>query len=364
VPTATIYECFEKTPEGWMCSTYGVGEDKNGWVELEAPIMKYWHDFCPVQPFYIRKKSFSPWGESLFENNASLQYATNDLFNHYLDNWNLSIDAMIMYEDGTLMSDYTVEPGGEIVYSGEKPEAFKFPEPNPAQLSQVINVINSAVESATVPQYLSGVPNSAMDKTAGTATGITSISEAANEKIGYMRDNFKQSMVIIGKIWLSNLQQFQDKAEEIRLVSKGKEVPGIIMPEDYRGDITLTIDDDSLVPMTKDEKRKALEALTANSIMLQKAAIEQANFLGTKQFIPKINFQEIQDEGVQYYSVKDPSRFILKDEDIQTAPPMMQGEVAGDPGATMNNQQQAMDAMQPQPAMQQGGMGAGFGGMS
>jgi hypothetical protein len=215
-----------------------------------------------------------------------------------------------------------------------------------------------------VPQYLSGVPNSAMDKTAGTATGITSISEAANEKIGYMRDNFKQSMVIIGKIWLSNLQQFQDKAEEIRLVSKGKEVPGIIMPEDYRGDITLTIDDDSLVPMTKDEKRKALEALTANSIMLQKAAIEQANFLGTKQFIPKINFQEIQDEGVQYYSVKDPSRFILKDEDIQTAPPMMQGEVAGDPGATMNNQQQAMDAMQPQPAMQQGGMGAGFGGMS
>lgn len=354
VPTVTIYECFENTGDGWVCSTYGEGKSQSGWVELEAPLKKYWHEYCPIQPFYIRKKSFSPWGESLFENNSSLQYATNDIFNHYMDNWNLSIDSMIMYEDGALSSDFVIEPGGEITYTGEKPDAFKFPEPNPAQLSQIMSVINSAVESATVPQYLSGVPNSAIDKTAGTATGITSISEAANEKIGYMRDNFKQSMVTIGRIWLSNLQQFQDKPEQISFIERGREVPGIIMPADYEGSITLTIDDDSLVPMSKDEKRKALEALTANMIMTQKAAVEQANILGTKQFIPKINFQEINEEAIQYYSVKDPARFILTDEDIAAAPPVPSTEVIGNPEATANNVQ---------PAVPQGNMGAAFGGM-
>lgn len=327
VPTATIYEVYERTPDGILCGTYGVGKSKF-WVELEKPIKKFWHNYYPIQPFYIRRKTFSPWGESLFENNSSLQYATNDLFNHYLDNWNLSIDSMIMYEDGTLTSDFVVEPGGEITYTGEKPDAFKFPEPNPAQLSMVMNVIDKAVEQATVPQYISGVPNSSIDKTAGTATGITSISEAANEKIGYMRDNFKQSMITIGKIWLSNLQQFQDKAEEIRSYEKGEEKPDVVLPKDYDGDIDLNIDDDSLVPMSKDEKRNALQALTTQAMMIQKAAVDQANILGTKEFIPKVNYAEILDESVMYYSVRDPQRFIIKDSEVSAAPQEMPEDVA------------------------------------
>lgn len=360
VPTATIYEVYERTPDGILCGTYGVGGNKN-WVELEKPIKKFWHNFYPIQPFYIRRKTFSPWGESLFENNSSLQYATNDLFNHYLDNWNLSIDSMIMYQDGTLTSDFVVEPGGEITYTGEKPDAFKFPEPNPAQLSMVMNVIDKAVEQATVPQYLSGVPNSSVDKTAGTATGITSLSEAANEKIGYMRDNFKQSMVSIGKIWLSNLQQFQDKAEEIRSYEKGVEVPNIVLPSDYKGEMDLTIDDDSLVPMSKDEKRNALQALTTQAMMIQKAAVEQANILGTKEFIPKVNYAEILDESVMYYAIRDPQRFIIKESDMAQAKPEMPQNVAnlkemiGGAGA---GGQQA-----PAPTDQAlGQMGAAFGG--
>lgn len=321
VPTATIFEVYEKTPEGMKCGTYGVGKDGKGWVELEKPYKKYWHDYFPVQPFYIRRKSFSPWGESLFENNASLQYATNDLFNHYLDNWNLSIDSMIMYEDGTLTSDFVIEPGGEITYTGEKPDAFKFPEPNPAQLSMVMNVVDKALENATLPQYLSGVPNSATDKTMGTAKGITSISEAANEKVGYMRDNFKQSMSIIGQMWVSNLKQFMDKAEEVRTFEKGRESGEIIIPQDFEGDILITIDDDSLMPMSKDEKRESIQGLTTQAMMIQKAAVEQANILGTKDFIPIVNYQEILDESVQYYAIKDPMRFIVGKEEIQESQP-------------------------------------------
>lgn len=366
VPTATIFECYEKTPNGIQCSTYGVGKSDNGWVTLEAPSQKYWHDFYPVQPFYIRRKTYSPWGESLFENNSSLQYATNDLFNHYLDNWNLSIDSMILAEDGSLQSDFIIEPGGTITYTGEKPDAFKFPEPNPAQLSMVMNVIDKAVESATVPQYLSGVPNSSIDKTAGTATGITSISEAANEKIGYMKDNFKQSMVSIGKIWLSNLTQFQDQAEEIRTTEKGVETPGIVMPQDYDGDIDLTIDDDSLVPLSKDEKKNSLEALTSQAIMIQKAAIEQASVIGTKDFIPKINFNEILEEGVNYYAIKDPARFIIKDQELAQAQPTAPMGPDGQPLPPEQGlmPQDPMAGQPPELAQAQGQQGAAFGGFA
>lgn len=359
VPTATIFEVYERTANGIMCGTYGIGKGKNGWVELEKPYKKYWHDQFPIQPFYIRRKTYSPWGESLFENNASLQYATNDLFNHYLDNWNLSIDSMLMYEDGALTSDFIIEPGGEITYTGEKPDAFKFPEPNPAQLSMIKNVIDGAVEQATVPQYLSGVPNSAMDKTAGTAKGITSISEAANEKIGYMRDNFKQSMVTVGKIWLSNLQQFQDRAEEVIQMNKGEEEADIIMPADYDGDIDLTIDDDSLVPMSKDEKRSALAELTSQAMLTQKAAIEQANILGTKDFIPVVNYKEIFDESVMYYALKDPTRFIVKKDELADAMPDPTAATLGEMAGASN---QGGVGQPPAVAEAQGQAGAQFGG--
>lgn len=361
VPTATIYEVYERTPDGLKCGTYGVGKNQKGWVELETPTVKYWHNQYPIQPFYCRRKSFSPWGESLFENNSSLQYATNDLFNHYLDNWNLSIDSMIMYEDGTLTSDFIIEPGGEITYTGEKPEAFKFPEPNPAQLSMVMGVIEKAVENATVPQYISGVPNSGIDKTAGTAKGISMISEAATEKIGYMRDNFKQSMVNVGKIWLSNLQQFQDMTEEIRTYERGEEKPDIILPSDYDGRIDLTIDDDSLTPMTKEEKRGSLEALTAQAMMIQKAAVEQANVTGSKDYIPIVNYAEILDESVQYYAVKDPSRFIISKEEIAEAEPMTpkdDSKMMGLAGAG------SPEGQNPMLAATQGEMGAEMGGYS
>lgn len=355
VPTATVYECFEHTPEGMKCATYGLGKGNKVWVELEAPVKKYWHDYMPIQPFYIRRKSFSPWGESLFENNSTLQYATNDLFNHYLDNWNLSIDSMIMYEDGSLTSDFLIEPGGEITYTGEKPDAFKFPEPNPAQLSMVMNVIDKAVEQATVPQYISGVPNSSTDKTAGTAKGISMITEAATEKIGYMRDNFKQSMLTVGRIWLSNLEQFQDVPEEIRMYERGEEKADIIMPEDYAGDKDLTIDDDSLVPMSKEQKSAALQALTSQAMMIQKAAIEQANITGTKDNIPIINYGEILDESVQYYAVKEPSRFVIKQQELAMNQPMSPKEqnqmmqLGGAPGQSLNE------------AAAQGQEGANFG---
>lgn len=356
VQTATIYECYERKGNRIEISTYAESKSGKSWVKIRKESKMYWHKYYPIVPFYIRKKTFSPWGESLFENNATLQSATNDVFNHYMDNLNVSLDSMIMYEDGTLTNDFIVEPGGEITYTGEVPKQFKFPEPNPAQITQVMNQLQGAIEMATVPQYISGVPDSNTDKTAGTAKGISLITEAATEKIGFMRDNFKQSMSVIGKIWLSNLAQFQDKPEVVEYRKDGEIKPDVIMPIDYQGQVELTIDDDSMLPLTKDERRDISLQFLAQVGQIQKLSMEQATFFQDPNGVPKINYGEFIEELAQYFSVKDVSRFM----EPGTAPLtsiMEQAGEATDSAASAAGQSSIEAALQ-------GAQGAANGGQS
>jgi hypothetical protein len=48
------------------------------------------------------------------------------------------------------------------------------------------------------------------------------------------------------------------------------------MPSDYQGEVELDIDDDSMTPMSKADKRDAMNALIQNILLLQKAGITQA----------------------------------------------------------------------------------------
>jgi len=313
--TITYYECYERTTEGVTLVTYAESEDAQGnegpWIQIRAKSIPYWHNMFPIVPFYLRKKSYSVFGESLFENNRTLQSATNDLFNHYLDNWNLSIESMIMYEDGTLTNDFIIEPGGEITFTGEAPKQFKFPEPNPQQLSLVMNVLEKGIDAATFSPYATGQPADSNDKTRGTAYGVKTISEAATTKIGFFRDNFKQSMKILGRIWLSNLQQFADSPQEIRRIVNGKVQPDVIMPSDYQGEIDLDIDDDSMTPMTKADKRDAMDRFIQDVLALQKAGITQAEIFKQPSDVPRYNFVEMTDDLAELYSIKDFERYIL-----------------------------------------------------
>lgn len=321
VKMVTYYECYERTEKGLELTTYAEGDDpEDGWVTIRPTSVPYWHNMYPVVPFYIRRKSFSPFGESLFENNRTLQSATNDLFNHYLDNWNLSVDGMIMYEDGTLTNDYIVEPGGEITFTGEAPKQFKFPEPNPQQLSVVMNVLDKGIEAATFSGYASGTPNSAQDKTQGTAYGVKSITEAATTKIGFFRDNFKQSMKILGRIWLSNLQQFANVPEEIQTVTNGQKSSDIVMPSDYQGEIELDIDDDSMTPVSKQDKREMSRQFTEEVLMIQKAAMTQAELFKQVTDVPRFNFHEMIDDKATLYSLKNTKKYLLPS-DVEIPPP-------------------------------------------
>lgn len=315
VDMVTYYECYERTADGIELTTYAEGRDDGAenspWVCIRPTSIPYWHNMFPIVPFYCRRKSYSPFGESLFENNRTLQSATNDLFNHYLDNWNLSIESMIMYEDGSLTNDFIIEPGGEITFTGEAPKQFKFPEPNPQQLSVVMGVLEKGVENATFSQYASGVPNSTQDKTQGTAYGVKTITEAATTKIGFFRDNFKQSMRVVGQIWLSNLQQFADEPSEIRRRQNGREVPDIVMPSDYQGEMELDIDDDSMTPLTKQEKREMHQQMIEDTLMLQKAALTQMEVFKQPSDVPRLNFHEILEDEAELFAKKDFDRYLL-----------------------------------------------------
>ena len=321
VEMVTYYQCFERTVDGIELTVYAEAESDDpandaGWVVIRPKSIPYWHDMYPVIPFYLRKKSYSVFGESLFENNRTMQSATNDLFNHYLDNWNLSIESMIMYEDGTLTNDFIIEPGGEITYTGEKPSQFKFPEPNPQQLSVVMNVIEKGIDAATFSPYATGTPNDQNDKTQGTKYGVQKISEAATTKIGFFRDNFKQSMKTLGRIWLSNLQQFSDSPQEIRYPVRGKMVPDVVHPSDYQGEIDLDIDDDSMTPLSTQDKRDASTAFTNEIAIIQKMAETQAALFKSPSDVPRINFVEMVQDKAELYSVKDVEKYIL-DNNVQ-----------------------------------------------
>jgi hypothetical protein len=107
-------------------------------------------------------KPYQFWGESQSSRTAeTLQAAINDIFNHYMDAHNMA-DGMVAIEEGSVVEPYVIEPGGEIRYRGEMPKQFKFPSPDCRwSLQTALNVINGAIENATISQYASGVPNSA-----------------------------------------------------------------------------------------------------------------------------------------------------------------------------------------------------------
>ena len=86
-------------------------------------------------------------------------------------------------------------------------------------------------------------------------------------------------MKTLGTIWLSNLQQFADDPTEIRRVQNGRMVPDVVMPSDYQGELELDIDDDSMTPMSKQEKREMHGMFVQEILMVQKATMEQADTL-------------------------------------------------------------------------------------
>lgn len=312
-----ILDCWDG--EANTHTVYAVSEGKKRFVELLHEDNPYWHQKYPYVPFRIRRKPHLFWGESFFENSESLQSAMNDLFNHYMDNLNLS-DGMIAIEEGSVVEPYMIEPGGEFRYRGERPTQFKFPEPNPAQLTTVMNEIQSVIENIAISQYASGVPNSATDTTQGTATGVTRLMEAATEKIGMMRQNIRRSWAEVGNMWLVNSQQFMvDPVVYQKNTYKGS-VTEMITPTDIRGNFVLRIDENSFEPISEDQMRSNYIEYIANLQNWANASREQAQANGNTEGIISIDYAHAA-ERLSELSSENPSTILMRVEQPQANTP-------------------------------------------
>lgn len=311
------HECYSRDEDGdvVICMYVEAGgatsQDNDSWIKIYELKDPYWHNKYPLQTFYIRRKPYSIWGESLFENNESLQYASNDVFNHYMDNVNISIDGMMMMDENAFVEDFVIAPGELLLYKNEMPKQFKFNEPNPGTISIVMNTLDKAVEDATISSYATGTPSSSADKTQGTAGGIRDIMGAAEEKMGFMRSNFKNSMESVGQMWLINDQQFMDRSQTVPMQTPDGKVPMVITPLDLQGLITITIDDDSMTPVSKSQQREQKRNYIAELINLAKNSAEQAQLLGKPEDQLRLDYRNLSRDLSEAFGQTSYSQYIL-----------------------------------------------------
>lgn len=307
---AQTYECWDK--EFNELVLYGVGQE--GWIELYRGDNVYWHKKYPFVPFYVRRKPYQFWGESIFENSETLQAAINDVFNHFMDAHNMA-DGMIAIEEGSVVEPYVIEPGGEVRYRGDMPKQFKFPSPDASTVQAALNIVNGAIENATISQYASGVPNSSTDQTQGTATGVTRMMEAAAEKVGFMRANFRRSWREVGQLWVSNTQQFMRTDLVYQKKVRGEVVNEVLRPEDMIGIFGVKIDDGSFEPISKDQKKQDFLAYQQFVMGVQNASVEQATRTQDPNQAINLDYNEILMRGSEHFG-ENASRFILGNSQI------------------------------------------------
>jgi hypothetical protein len=371
VDYVAIYECYE----GNKISTFADAGTKSGnplpWVELRQQENPYWHGKYPLVRFIVKQRPYDVWGEGIFELTERLQSAVNDVFNHYMDNWNLSVDGMYMIPENSRVSNFVVQPGGQVTYQGTPPTQFKLPEPNPASVQNVLGVLEKAVEDATISSYATGATNSATDKTQGTATGIMKLQQAAGDIIAFMRSNFQQSMHQIGTMWLSNNQQYLDRAVT---VPGKKGMNEEVHPAMLQGDMELRIDDASMEPVSREDQKASYLQFIQQTLALQNASIAQAQATQgqTKPLI--IDFKEMFENISDKFGMKSSDDLLVDEKDMEQPPeqpgmqeemPMQEGEDMGmppmeqPPMEQMPMQQPPMEQQMPEQGMPQppnGGM--------
>lgn len=315
VQMAQIYECWDKE----FNETIIYGEGEKGWVEIYRGENVYWHRKYPFVKFSVRDKPYQFWGESIFENSETLQAAINDIFNHFMDSHNMA-DGMIAIEEGSVVEPYIIEPGGEIRFRGEMPKQFKFPSPDAGGVQTALNIVTGAIENATISQYASGVPNSSTDQTQGTATGVTRMMEAAAEKVGFMRSNFRRSWREVGQMWLSNTQQFMRSDVVYERNEKGKKVIEVLRPEDMMGIFGVKVDDGSFEPVSKDQKKQDFLSYKDFVLSLQSASVDQAERTQDPTQALNIDFNQLLTRGSEHFS-ENASHFVVSTDEITPQQP-------------------------------------------
>jgi hypothetical protein len=307
-----IYECYELESNEIItfANAGGASSKEDTWVEIRRQKNPYWHGKYPLVRFVVKQRPHDFWGQSIFQTSHRLQVAINDVVNHYLDNWNLSVDGMLMAQESAGINDYIVEPGGLITYRTEEPKQFKFPEPNPASLNMVMSQLMQGIESDTISNYSTGDPSSDLDKTRGTKGGILAIQEAADDLTSFMRSNFQNSIKQLGQMWLSNNQQFMIRPVTVMTPKLDRLRKTVINPADLQGDMELRVDEASMLPISDDQMKAQFSAFTQQLMQFSQAALAQHNLLGTQPIA--IDFNKVIEEAAEKFGFRNAMSFITE----------------------------------------------------
>jgi len=265
-----VWRCYDRADNAVAVVCPAAG------VVLQESKNPYWHGKYPFVDFEIKPRAHEFWGEGLFEVTKRLQSAVNSIFNHYFDNLNLSLDGMLLKGGNTTIFSYDIMPGGILDYEGEKPDQFKFPAPDPAQLQIADTVLSRAIDESTISPYAAGNPNDLTDTTQGTMGGIMALQRAADDLMSYMKNCFASSVRQFGIMWIQDDQQFMDRIIYIQSIDKGETVNQEIDPAMIQGQYDLKMDDISDKPSDPEQDKMNFRTTIDRIIMLKKSADEQA----------------------------------------------------------------------------------------
>jgi hypothetical protein len=306
-----VWYCYEKATNEVSVVAPDAG------VILQKKKNPYWHEKYPFVDFEIKPRAHDFWGEGIFEVTKKLQAAINSLFNHYFDSMNLSLDGFMIVPETTTIHDYQIRPGGIIRYSGPKPEQGKLPEPNPSQLQVADEILSRAMDEVTILPYAAGITASATDKTKGTKGGILALQAAADDILGFMRQNFVLSKRRVGMMWLQMDQQYLDR-NIVTDKTDDEGQPISISPAEIQGQFNLKVDDESEKPVDPEMEKSSFYAMIDRIIGLQKAGNEQAMAIqGGQPLEIKLNFQQIIKEAVEKEG-KSAESYLLPEELMPT----------------------------------------------
>lgn len=315
-----IFECYE----GDSICTYAEGSDAGNnasdqsWVLLREQKNPYWHGKYPLVKFHVKNRPFQFWGEGLFETTYRIQVGYNDAFNHYMDQWNLSENSMLMTPENAHVNDYVVEPGGTITYRGDDaPTQFKHQPPDANALQGLLGLMDQAIEGVTISNYASGIPNSETDKTKGTATGIKRLQDAAGDLVGFMRANFQQSITQVGRMWLSNNQQFMQEPITLPVNHKGKKESLTVTPQDMQGDMDLVVDDASMEAPSREDQQASRVAFTQQLMAIKQAADQQTQLFGTPPM--GLNYPELAEDLAEKFGLQNFNSVLIPEAELQQA---------------------------------------------
>lgn len=248
---------------------------------------EYWHGKPPIAPFYIRPRSHSPFGDGLYERVERLGAANDANINHFFDQLDLSLNGLVLRKEGGTL-DMEITPGGEAVYTGEKPEQWKFLAPDAAAFQQARNILSESIEENTISNYELGITRSQTDQTQGTKGGIIAIQQAAGDVISFFEKFLAESFKMVFTQWQSNNQQYYDQEQAVRILGTDGWYPKDITPDDIvtMGTLEVDVDVENMRPKNKDADRALKLAWVDKQLEIAQVA--------TKMGAPiKINWYEL-----------------------------------------------------------------------